>query len=62
MINENRLADTQGIIVPRSMIDIFAKAANKELELNQRKMTDPVRYHFPDIYLRGLGLQRAGMK
>ena len=146
----NRLADTQGVIVPRSMIDIFAKAAAKEDELRkgktegafksiirprcfeevlpevsekrvtdikeefieyapflenlkdtvqrspveesvfkgaltregfdnpgeeirnlinigiikpyQRKLSDPVRYHFPDIYLRGLGLQRAGMK
>lgn len=146
----NRLADTQGVIVPRSMIDIFAKAAAKEKELRkgkagglsrsilrprcfeevlpevsekrvtdmkeefveyavffenlkdtvqrspvdeqrfsealmkagfdnpreeirnlinigivreyQRKLSDPVRYHFPDIYLRGLGLQRAGMK
>ena len=28
----------------------------------QRKLSDPVRYHFPDIYLRGLGLQKAGMK
>lgn len=28
----------------------------------QRKLSDPIRYHFPDIYLRGLGLQRAGMK
>lgn len=26
----NRLADTQGAIVPRSVIDIFAKAAKKE--------------------------------
>ena len=25
---KNRLSDTQGVIVPRSMIDIFAKAAN----------------------------------
>ena len=146
----NRLADTQGVIVPRSMIDIFAKAAGKEGELRkgktavasrsiirprcfedvlpevsekrvtdmkeefveyagflenlkdtvqrspvdekifsealikagfdnpgeeinnlinigivrqyQRKLSDPVRYHFPDIYLRGLGLQKAGMK
>lgn len=146
----NRLADTQGVIVPRSMIDIFAKAAAKETELRkgktggvsrsilrprcfeealpevsekrvtdmkeefveyasflenlkdtlqrspvdektfcdalmkagfdnpreeirnlvnigivrqyQRKLSDPIRYHFPDIYLRGLGLQRAGMK
>ena len=31
----NRLADTQGIIVPRSMLDIFAKAASKELELRR---------------------------
>lgn len=146
----NRLADTQGIIVPRSMIDIFAKAAVKEEELQKgkagnvfqgiirprcfeevlpevsekrvtdikeefveyaeflenlkdtiqrspidekifhetlqqagfenpreeiknlinigiikpyrRKLSDPIRYHFPDIYLRGLGLQRAGVK
>lgn len=146
----NRLADTQGVIVPRSIIDIFAKAAVKEDELRkgkagvvsrsiirprcfeevlpevsekrvtdmkeefveyarflenlkdtvqrspvdekifsealvkagfdnpreeirnlinigivrqyQRKLSDPVRYHFPDIYLRGLGLQRSGMK
>ncbi len=146
----NRLADTQGAIVPRSMIDIFAKAAAKEEELRngkagsmsksiirprcfedvlpevsekrvtdikeefveyasflgnlkdtvqrspvdeqifsevlmkegfdnpreeiknlinigiikqyQRRLSDPVRYHFPDIYLRGLGLQRSGMK
>lgn len=146
----NRLADTQGIIVPRSMLDIFAKAAGKELELRnnkiagatksiirpkcfedvlpevskkrvidlkeefieyanfleslsdtvqrspveekilsaalagagfenpreeilnlinigiirqyQRKLSDPVRYHFPDIYLRGLGFQRAGQR
>ena len=28
----------------------------------QRKTSDPIRYHFPDIYLRGLGLQRSGMK
>lgn len=147
---KNRLADTQGTIVPRSMIDIFAKAAGKEIELRkedyqpairlvirprcfedvlpevsekrvidlkeefreyasfldslkdtvqrspvdektlgnalerngfgnpreeisnlinigilkqyQRKISDPIRYHFPDIYLRGLGLQRSGMK
>ncbi len=147
---KNRLSDTQGIIVPRSMIDIFAKAANKEtkpqkegnqatgksiirprcfedvlpevsekrvidlkeefqeyarffdslkdtvqrspvdektllealercdfltpreevlnlinigvLRRYQRKTSDPIRYHFPDIYLRGLGLQRSGMK
>lgn len=146
----NRLADTQGIIVPRSMIDIFAKAANREMEFRdgktfaltksiirpryfedvlpevsdkrvidlkeeykeyevfleslkdtvqrspvdektliaalsgagfdnpreeiknlinigilkqyQRKLSDPIRYHFPDIYLRGLGLQRSGMR
>lgn len=146
----NRLSDTQGVIVPRSMIDIFAKAADKELELEkdgyqtmgksiirprcfedmlpevsekrvidlkeefreyaafldglkdtiqrspvdeeiilgalqrsgfsnlkeeitnlinigvlkkyQRRISDPIRYHFPDIYLRGLGLQRAGMR
>lgn len=147
---KNRLSDTQGVIVPRSMIDIFAKAADKELgsqkegiqmmgkgiirprcfedvlpEVSekrvidlkeefreyvrffnslkdtiqrspvdedtlhnalrrcdfpnpkeeivnlinigvlrryQRKMSDPVRYHFPDIYLRGLGLQRSGIR
>ncbi len=147
---KNRLADTQGAIVPRSMIDIFAKAARKEMELQkegnpslfrsmirprcfedvlpevsekrvidlkeefieyarffdslkdtvqgspasedvlndalrssgflnpkeeilnlinigvlkqyQRKVSDSVRYHFPDIYLRGLGLQRSGMR
>lgn len=147
---KNRLSDTQGVIVPRSMIDIFAKAADKELELEkdgyqtmgksiirprcfedmlpevsekrvidlkeefreyaafldglkdtiqrspvdeeiilgalqrsgfsnlkeeitnlinigvlkkyQRRISDPIRYHFPDIYLRGLGLQRAGMR
>jgi len=145
----NRLADTKGIIVPRSMIDIFSKAAFAELELRQkgasvtksvirpkcfedklgnvsekrvadlkeefveyrvffeklknmiqrspvnedllksvleqsglenptdeihklmdigvikkyqRRMSDPVRYHFPDIYLLGLGLQRSGMR
>lgn len=146
----NRLADTQGIIVPRSMLDIFAKAASKELELRrttlftasksvirprcfedslelvsknrvydlkeeykeylnffdslrdtvqrspveedllcsalekagvnnpkeeianlinigilrpyQRRLADQIRYHFPDIYLKGLGLQRAGMR
>lgn len=146
----NRLADTQGIIVPRSMLDIFAKAASKELELRrnavftaarsvirprcfedslelvsknrvydlkeeykeylnfldhlkdtvqrspveedllckalekaglsnpkeeitnlinigilrpyQRRLSDQVRYHFPDVYLKGLGLQRAGMR
>lgn len=146
----NRLADTQGIIVPRSMLDIFAKAASKELELRrttslivsksiirprcfedslesvsksrvydlkeeykeylnffdnlkdtvqrspvqedllckaledagannpkeeitnlinigilrpyQRRLSDQIRYHFPDIYLKGLGLQRAGMR
>lgn len=28
----------------------------------QRKLSDPIRYHFPDIYLRGLGLQRAGVR
>lgn len=28
----------------------------------QRRLSDPVRYHFPDIYLYGLGLQRAGMR
>lgn len=145
---KNRLSDTQGVIVPRSMIDIFAKAADKELRpqkegnqwksiirprcfedvlpevsekrvidlkeefreyagffnslkdtvqkspvnedtlhnalkrsnfqnpkeeivnlINigvlrryQRKSSDPVRYHFPDIYLRGLGLQRSGIR
>lgn len=145
----NRLADTQGIIVPRSMLDIFAKAASKELELRrvsfmasksvirprcfedslelvsqnrvydlkeeykeylnffdhlkdtvqrspveedllctalakagldnpkeeitnlinigilrpyQRRLSDQIRYHFPDVYLKGLGLQRAGMR
>lgn len=146
----NRLADTQGIIVPRSMLDIFAKAAAKERELRrtslftvsksiirprcfedslelvsknrvydlkeeykeylkffdnltdtvqrspveeellckaleragfnnpkeeiinlinigilrpyQRRLADQVRYHFPDIYLKGLGLQRVGMR
>lgn len=146
----NRLADTQGIIVPRSMLDIFAKAAFKELELRrttsfiasksiirprcfedslelvsksrvydlkeeykeylnflnslkdtvqrspveedllcsalekaglnnpkeeitnlisigilrpyQRRLSDQIRYHFPDVYLKGLGLQRAGMR
>lgn len=146
----NRLADTQGIIVPRSMLDIFAKAASKEQELRratllivsksiirprcfedslesvsknrvydlkeeyieysnfldrlkdtvqrspveedllckalekagmhnpkeeitnlinigilrpyQRRLSDQIRYHFPDIYLKGLGLQRAGMR
>ncbi len=147
---KNRLSDTQGTIVPRSMIDIFAKAARKEIELQkagyqtigksiirprcfedvlpevsekrvidlkeefqeykkffeslkdtvqrspvyeemlhnalresgfpypkeetmnlinigvlkqyQRKASDPIRYHFPDIYLRGLGLQRPGTR
>ena len=146
----NRLGDTQGIIVPRSMLDIFAKAAANEAELRdntplansksiirprcfedslpavsenrvydlkeeykeyaeflgnlkdtiqrspveedllseallkagfhnpkeeirnlinigvirpyQRRLADQVRYHFPDIYLKGLGLQRAGMR
>ncbi len=146
----NRLADTEGVIVPRSMLDIFAKAAGKELEVRgnssasnlksvirpkcyedslqevsekrvidlkeefkeyavflenlkdtiqrspveeeklsaalqeaeftnpqeeiknlinigilkryQRRQSDPVRYHFPDIYLKGLGLQRLGMR
>ena len=145
----NRLADTQGAIVPRSMIDIFAKAAKEEelrngkagnmsksiirprcfedvlpevsekrvtdikeefveyasflgnlkdtvqrspvveqifsevlmkegfdnprgeiknlinigiIKQYQRRLSDPVRYHYPDIYLRGLGLQRSGMK
>ena len=28
----------------------------------QRRLSDPIRYHFPDIYLRGLGLQRSGMR
>lgn len=147
---KNRLSDTQGVIVPRSMIDIFAKAADKEIGLQkdgtqtmgrsilrpkcfedilpevsekrvidlkeefreytvffnslkdtvqrspvdekllqeilqkcgfskpmeeifnlinigvlrryQRRLSDSIRYHFPDIYLRGLGLQRAGMR
>lgn len=147
---QNRLSDTQGIIVPRSMIDIFAKAADREkgspkegtqavgksiirprcfedvlpevsekrvidlkdefqeytvffnslkdtvqrspvdeemlknalescsfsnpmeeilnlisigvLKRYQRRGSDPIRYHFPDIYLRGLGLQRSGMR
>ena len=146
----NRLADTQGVIVPRSMIDIFSSAARMENDLRtsqnlvptksiirprcfednlryvsekrvtdlkeeyveylpffesvkdsiqrspcsedqlkealeasnlkspaeeikklreigvikeyQRKLSDPIRYHFPDIYLLGLGLQRAGMR
>lgn len=146
----NRLADTHGIIVPRSMLDIFAKAASRESELRrsalfttsksiirprcfedslesvsinrvydlkeeykeylnfldhlkdtvqrspveedllcealekagmsnpkeeitnlinigilrpyQRRLSDQIRYHFPDIYLKGLGLQRAGMR
>ena len=145
----NRLADTQGIIVPRSMIDIFVSAAEEEKDLRarehdqvyksiirprcfedmlpkvsikrvidlkeeyreyekffntlqdsvqrtpvderdlimalenagfdnprdeitklisigiikpyQRRMADPLRYHFPDIYIKGLGLQRMGM-
>lgn len=147
---KNRLSDTQGVIVPRSMIDIFAKAANREMEQKrednqamgksiirprcfedilpevsekrvidlkeefreyaaffnslkdtvqrspvdekalqealskcgfsnqmeeiqnlikigvlkryQLRQSDPIRYHFPDIYLKGLGLQRAGMR
>ncbi|MCI8960510.1 MAG: AAA family ATPase [Lachnospiraceae bacterium] len=147
---KNRLSDTQGTIVPRSMIDIFAKAAAREMKLQkegaqsagksmirprcfedilpevsekrvadlkeefleyagffdslkdwvqrspveeaklydalqrsgfanpreeilnlinigvlkqyQRRISDPIRYHFPDIYLRGLGLQRSGMR
>ncbi|MCM1283653.1 MAG: AAA family ATPase [Muribaculaceae bacterium] len=147
---KNRLSDTQGVIVPRSMIDIFAKAADKEtgsqkegnqtigkgiirprcfedvlpevsekrvidlkeefqeyaafldslkdtvrrspvdegilqdalrrcdfsnpmeeilnlinigiLRRYQLRLSDPIRYHFPDIYLRGLGLQRSGMR
>lgn len=146
----NRLSDTQGVIVPRSMLDIFARAADREKELRisqqasgykslirprcfeeslqtvsekrvidlkeeyveyadfldqlkdtvqrspveqkqldaalrkagfenpgeeiknlinigilrkyQRRTSDPERYHFPDIYLRGLGLQRSGMR
>ena len=28
----------------------------------QRRLTDQMRYHFPDVYLKGLGLQRAGMR
>ena len=32
------------------------------LKQYQRRLSDPIRYHFPDIYLRGLGLQRSGMK
>ena len=28
----------------------------------QHRINDPVRYHFPDIYLHGLGLQRSGMR
>ena len=146
---KNRLADTRGVIVPRSMIDIFSKAAiveekmrrktpsvtksiirprcfedtlgevsdkrvadlkeefteyrdffeklkntvqrspvNEDLLKNaieqsgldnpveeihnlinigvikkyQRRINNPVRYHFPDIYLHGLGLQRSGMR
>lgn len=146
---KNRLADTLGVIVPRSMIDIFAKAATTEWDIRQngaaitksiirpkcfednlksvsekrvtdlkeefieyqdffeklkntiqrspvseelllealrksklenpleeisklinigvikqyqRRISDPVRYHFPDIYLLGLGLQRSGMR
>lgn len=146
---KNRLADTLGVIVPRSMIDIFSKAAAAELDTRQRgtaitksiirprcfednlkpvsekrvtdlneefveyqaffeklknmvqrspvsedlltdvlrksglerpleeiqklinigvikqyqrRISDPVRYHFPDIYLLGLGLQRSGMR
>lgn len=146
---QNRLADTKGVIVPRSMIDIFSKAASAEealrqrstlttksiirprcfedtlgevsdkrvadlkeefieyrdffeklkntvqrspvneesltkaieqsgmenpvdeihklinigvLKKYQRRISDPVRYHFPDIYLHGLGLQRSGMR
>lgn len=145
----NRLSDTQGVILPRSMLDIFASAAEREIGLRdsnnqstlksiirprcleeslqsisekrvtdlkeeykeyakfldslkdtiqrspvdaetmrvalekagfknpeeeitnlinigilkryQRRIIDPVRYHFPDIYLKGLGLQRSGM-
>lgn len=146
---QNRLADTKGVIVPRSMIDIFSKAASAEealrqrstlttksiirprcfedtlgevsdkrvadlkeefieyrdffeklkntvqrspvseesltkaikqsgmenpvdeihklinigvLKKYQRRISDSVRYHFPDIYLHGLGLQRSGMR
>lgn len=147
---KNRLSDTQGVIVPRSMIDIFAKAASREKGLQregnqmmgknfirpkcfedvlpevsgkrvidlkeefqeyaslfddlkenvqrspvdedklqealrrcgftnpmeeiknlidigilrryQRKVSDPIRYHFPDIYLQGLGLRRSGIR
>ena len=146
---KNRLADTLGVIVPRSIIDIFAKAATTEWDMRQkgatitksiirpkcfednlksvsekrvtdlkeefieyqdffeklkntvqrspvseelllealrksklespleeisklinigvikqyqRRISDPVRYHFPDIYLLGLGLQRSGMR
>lgn len=148
----NRLSDTQGGILPRSMVDIFASAAKKESDMRstagaslsslksiirprcfeeslqpvsvkrlidlkeeykeyaefldnlkntvqrspveedklckaleqanfknpkdeiinlinigvlrkyQRRLSDPIRYHFPDIYLRGLGLQRSGMR
>lgn len=145
----NRLSDTQGTIVPRSIIDIFVSSAEKEKDLRthehdllyksvirpkcfedmlphvsikrvidlkeeykeyeeffnklqdsvqrtpvdendliralenagfdnprseisklnmigiirpyQRRLTDPMRYHFPDIYIKGLGLQRMGM-
>ena len=32
------------------------------LKQYQRRISDPIRYHFPDIYLRGLGLQRSGMR
>ena len=28
----------------------------------QRKVSDPIRYHFPDIYLQGLGLRRSGIR
>ena len=146
---QNRLADTKGVIVPRSMIDIFSKAASAEealrqrstlttksiirprcfedtlgevsdkrvadlkeefieyrdffeklkntvqrspvneesltkaieqsgmenpvdeihklinigvLKKYQRRISDPVRYHFPDIYLHEIGLQRSGMR
>lgn len=31
------------------------------LKRYQRRLSDPERYHFPDIYLKGLGLQRAGI-
>lgn len=28
----------------------------------QIRLSDQARYHFPDVYLKGLGLQRAGMR